>query len=117
MSVRTSTTFWIQLLGIIFGLAMLYFTFLKLKRREINNLERWLWSVGWLMLILLAVTPHLLDPVIGYLNFYRALDFFVVLGFFVLLGLGFYNYSTTKKMEKKLETFVRKKAIEKAEEK
>lgn len=115
--ISLSTTFWIQFLGIIFGLAMLYFTFLKFKRKEINNFERWIWSVGWAMLILLAITPHLLDPVIGYLNFYRALDFFVVLGFFVLLGVGFYNYSSTKKLEKKLEKFVRKKAIEDAEKK
>lgn len=109
-----STTFWIQLLGIIFGLFMLYFTFLKFKRKEINSLERWLWSLGWLMLIILAVTPYILDPIIGTLKFYRRLDFFVVLGFFILLGLGFYNYSTTKKMEKKLETFVRKEAINEA---
>lgn len=110
-----STTFWIQFLGIIFGLAMLYLTFLKFKRKEINNFERWLWSAGWLILMVLAFWPYLLDPFIGYLRFYRRLDFFVVFGFFVLLGLGFYNYSTAKKMERKLETFVRKQALEEAE--
>jgi len=69
-----------------------------------------------MMLILIAIVPHTLDPIIGSLKFYRRLDFFVVFGFFTLLGLGFYNYSTLKKMEKKLETFVRKQATNQAEE-
>jgi len=107
-----STTFWIQFLGIIFGLAMLYFTFLKYKRKEINNWEHKMWSAGWLILIMMAMFPYIFDSFIGYLNFYRRLDFFVVLGFFVLLGIGFYNYATVKKMEKKLENTIRKKALE-----
>ena len=41
--------------------------------------------------------------------------FFVVLGFFVLLGLAFYNYSLVRKMEKKIEAFVRQQAITDAE--
>ena len=107
-----STTFWIQFLGIIFGLTMLYFTFVKFKRRELNSLELGLWLSGWVLLILIAIFPGLLDPIIGSLHFYRRLDFFVVLGFFVLLGMGFYNYSAVKKMEKKLEMFVRKEALD-----
>src|SRR3989338_11451005 len=102
-----STTFWIQLLGIIFGVAMLYFTFVKYKRRELGSMELWMWSGGWILLILVAIAPYKLDPIIAPLNFYRRLDFFVVIGFFILLGLGFYNYSAVKKMEKKLEQYVR----------
>ncbi len=110
-----STTLWIQLIGVIFGAAMLYFTFVKYKRQELSSLELGLWFGLWLMLILVAIIPNLLDPIIAPLHFYRRLDFFVVLGFFVLLGLGFYNYSTVKKMEKKLETYVRKQALDNAE--
>ena len=40
------------------------------------------------------------------------MDFFVVLGFFVLLTLAFYNYSALRKVERKLEIFVRKEAID-----
>ncbi len=108
---RLNTTFWIQLLGIIFGLAMLYFTFVRYKRKELRQLE-WLgWSMGWIALVIVAVTPPLLDPIIAPLRFYRRLDFFVVFGFFILLGLGFYNYSVLKNLERKLETFVRSQAI------
>jgi hypothetical protein len=106
-----STTFWIQFIGIIFGLAMLYFTFVKFKRKELSRPELIIWSAGWVALAVVAIIPYSLDPIIAPLNFYRRLDFFVVIGFFVLLGLSFYNYGTTKKMEKKLETFVRQEAL------
>lgn len=107
-----STTFWIQFLGVIFGLGMMYFTFVKYKRKEISKMEFGVWLIGWIILVLIALVPYALDAVIAPLNFYRRLDFFVVLGFFVLLGLGFFNYSTVKKMEKKLEVFVRREALQ-----
>lgn len=106
-----STTFWIQLVGIIFGAAMLYFTFVKFKRKELNDLEFVTWFIGWIILIIVAIVPSILDAIIAPLNFYRRLDFFVVIGFFVLLGLGFYNYSVVKKMEIKLVQLVRQEAI------
>lgn len=106
-----STTFWIQFLGIIFGAAMIYFTFVKYKRKELNNGEYLTWTFGWLLLIGVAIVPSTIDFIIEPLRFYRRLDFFVVLGFFVLLGLGFYNYGILKKLERKLEIFVRREAI------
>lgn len=111
-----STTIWIQILGIIFGMTMLYFTFVKRKRQELSIEEMWLWFSGWGILILLALWPSILDPIIGPLNFHRRLDFFVVVGFFVLLGLVFYNYSVVKKMERKLEVYVRQEALKTAQE-
>ncbi len=109
-----STTFWIQFLGIVFGLAMLYFTYVKFRRRELNQFELTVWSTGWILLVIVAIVPFALDMFIHHLNFYRRLDFFVVIGFFVLLGLGFFNYSTVKKMERKVEQFVRQQALQEA---
>lgn len=112
-----STTFWIQFLGVLFGLVMLYFTFVKYKRREINGGELVVWFTGWILLIVVALVPFVLDPIIAPLHFYRRLDFFVVLGFFLLLGLAFFNYSALKTMEKKLELFVRQEALSNREQK
>ena len=106
-----STTFWIQLLGVIFGLAMGYFTFVKYKRKELAMQEFWMWCVVWVVLVAVALVPSILDPIIAPLNFYRRLDFFVVLGFFVLLGMAFYNYTLTKRLHAKLERFVRDDAV------
>ena len=108
-----STTFWIQFLGIIFGTGMMYFTFVKYKRKELNRTELFIWFTGWIALITIAFIPYVFDTIIAPLHFYRRLDFFVVLGFFVLLGLGFFNYSSVKKMERKLEIFVRREALQK----
>lgn len=112
--VSLNTTFWIQFLGVIFGVAMMYFTFVKYKRKELNSWELLVWFTGWVLLIIIALVPFALDPIIHPLNFYRRLDFFVVVGFFVLLGLGFFNYSLVKKMEKKVEKFVREEALQNA---
>ncbi len=112
-----STTFWIQLLGVGFGVAMLYFTFVKYKRKEISQFELSGWLTAWVLLIAVAIIPSVLDPIIEPLNFYRRLDFFVVVGFFVLLGLGFYNYSLVRNLERKVEIFVRKDAIKTHQEK
>ena len=112
-----STTFWIQFLGIIFGLAMMYFTFVKFKRKEISSSETFIWFIGWIILILIAIIPSILDFIIAPLNFYRRLDFFVVFGFFVLLAMGFYNYSYVKRIEKKLEKYVQQEALNYQKEK
>ena len=111
-----STTFWIQFLGVVFGLGMMYFTFVKFKRHELSKWELVAWFSGWALLIIIGLAPFVLDPLIHPLNFYRRLDFFVVVGFFVLLGLSFFNYSTVKKMEKKVERFVRQEALREAEQ-
>lgn len=111
-----STTFWIQFLGILFGLGMMYFTFIRYKRKELTSGEALLWWSGWVVLILIALLPNALDVVIAPLHFYRRLDFFVVIGFFTLLGVGFFNYSSMKKLEKKLETYVRSEALQEAEQ-
>lgn len=106
-----STTFWIQFVGVIFGVAMMYFSFVKYKRKELSKVELMAWFTGWILLVLLAIFPFILDPIIAPLHFYRRLDFFVVLGFFVLLAMGFYNYSIVKKVERKMELFVRNEAL------
>ncbi len=93
---------------------MMYFTFVKYKRKELSKTEFAVWFFGWILLAMVAIKPSSLDFISGNLKFYRRLDFFVVLGFFVLLGLGFFNYSTVKKLEKKLEVYVRKEALEEA---
>jgi len=106
-----TTTFWIQFIGVLFGIVMMYFTFVKFKRKELTPITTIIWFVIWVGLLAVAIIPGILDPIIAPLNFYRRLDFFVVFGFFVLLGLGFYNYGMVRKMERKLEQFVRDDAL------
>ncbi|MCK4589184.1 MAG: DUF2304 domain-containing protein [Nanoarchaeota archaeon] len=108
-----STTFWIQFLGTLFGIAMLYFTFIKFKRKELSKIEAIGWFLGWVIFIIIAIVPFMLDPIVDTLRFYRRLDFFVVVGFFVLLGLGFYTYNLARNNQRKFEKIVRRLAIKK----
>lgn len=108
-----STTFWIQLLGSLFGVSMIYLTFLKLKKKELVRSEALMWIIGWIIFIIIAIIPTILDPIVESLNFYRRMDFFVVIGFFLLLGISFYNYSVVKRTQKKVENLIRKMAMEK----
>ncbi len=106
-----TTTFWIQFLGVIFGVAMLYFSFVKYKKKELRSGEFSLLALVWTLMIIIAIVPYALDFVIAPLNFYRRLDFFVVVGFFVLLGFSFYNFTALRKVQNKMEKIVRKRAI------
>ena len=107
-----STTFWIQFLGVAFGLSMTYFTYVRFRRKELSKQDVVLWLGCWILLIAVAIKPNILDFLIAPINFYRRLDFFVVFGFFILLLLAFFNYSTVKKLEKKLENYVRQEALQ-----
>ena len=108
-----STTFWIQFLGTLFGISMLYVTFIKFKRQELSKFEAIGWFLGWIAFIAIAIVPFMLDPIVSSLKFYRRLDFFVVVGFFALLGLGFYTYNIARNNQRKFEKIVRRMAIKK----
>jgi len=107
----------IQILGIIFGLFMIYYCYLKLKRKEFNNIEFGFWLFSWAVLIFLVLFPHSMDFLVkGVLNMSRTLDFFIIIGFMFLIGLTFYTYSIVKKLNKKIETIVRETAFKKNED-
>lgn len=107
----------IQIVGIFFGIFMLYLSFLSFKRREFNNGEYLFWIASWVVLIFLTLFPKSLDFLVKkVLSMNRPLDFFIVLGFLFLIFLTFFNYTLIKKNQERIERVVRRLAIEKAEE-
>ncbi len=104
----------VQIVGILFGLFMAYYTFLNYKRKEIKVNEFVVWMLGWLSFIVLTMFPNSLDFAAKTLNISRTLDFLTILGFLVLLLLTYHNYFVTKKNQKKIEAVVRKIAIDRA---
>lgn len=108
----------IQIVGILFGLLMLYMTFLYQKRKQLSSKEALFWSVLWIFFMIIALFPSSLDFLVkGVLNMNRPLDFLIILGFMFLIGVTFYNYSAVKKNERRTEEIVRKIAMKKAGEK
>ena len=101
----------IQIAGFLFGLFLMYYSFLKYKRKEFSVKEFSFWFILWFMFIIVAVFPSVLDPVSKKLNFARTFDLLVITGFLFLLLAIFYTYSLAKKNQKQLENIVRELAV------
>ena len=101
----------IQILGVLFGFFMMYYTFLQYKRKEFTIKEYSFWFVFWGAFVVITLFPQVLDPVLSALNIARAMDFFIIAGFLFLIFVTFYTYTLIRKNQKKLEEVVRNIAI------
>jgi len=104
----------IQLLGLIFGLFMLYITFLHFKRNEFTMNEAGFWSILWIAFLIVTLIPQILNPIMETLSIARTMDLFIILGFMFLITANFYTYGIVRKTQKKMENLVREIAIKKA---
>src|SRR3989338_6128386 len=103
----------VQIIGILFGFFMMYYTFLHYKRKEFTMREYGFWLVLWAIFIIVTLFPGILDPLLKSLSIARALDFFIIIGFLFLIGMIFYTYTNVRANQKKLEEVVRKIALKK----
>ena len=101
----------IQIAGLLFGLFMMYYSFLSYKRKEFTTKEFGFWILLWVVFIVITLFPFVLDPVVKTLGFFRALDLLIISGFLFLILAIFYNYTITRKNQKQLETIVREIAM------
>jgi len=105
----------IQVLGLLFGLLMLYITFLNYKRKEFTIKEYLFWVIAWIIFMFVASVPSALDfLVMDLLNLSRTMDFFIIVGFMFLIAAVFYTYTIVRRMQQKVEKMVREMAIERA---
>ena len=101
----------IQILGILFGFFMMYYTFLQYKRREFTIKEYSFWFAFCAVFVVITLFPQLLDPLLSTLNISRTLDFFIIAGFLFMIFVLFYTYTIVRKNQKKLEEVVRSIAM------
>ncbi len=104
----------VQIIGMLFGAFMAYYSFLHFKRKEFSTGILVFWLLVWLGVVVVSIVPKALDPIATTLNFVRVMDLLTVVGFMFLVGVVFYNFSITKKTEKKVEELVRHLAMKKA---
>lgn len=103
----------IQIAAFLFGVFMMYYSFLRLKRREFTKKEFSFWIVIWVFFIVLTLVPGIIEPITKKAGFIRLLDVYIIAGVMFLIGIAFYNYTLTKKNQKQIENIVRKIAFEK----
>ncbi len=101
----------IQIAGFLFGLFMVYYSFINYKRREFTVKEFSFWLFLWVLFIIVALFPSILDPIVKFGGFFRALDVLIVSGFLFLIAAIFYTYTIMRKNQNKLEIVVREIAM------
>ena len=101
----------IQIAGFLFGLFMIYYSFLSYKKKEFTAKEFSFWLFVWAFFIVITIFPYVLDPLVKSLNFARTFDLLVISGFIFLIALIFYMYTITRKNQKQVEAIVRAMAM------
>ncbi len=107
----------VQILGILFGIFMLYMTYVNYKKNTYTKRSFILWSTIWIAIILIVTIPEIIYGIMNLLSFQRTADFFTSIGILFLTTITFYSYSTVKRNQQKVDKLVRAYAIEKAKEK
>jgi hypothetical protein len=82
----------IQVLSIMFAVFMMYLIFVHYKRRNINQKEYLLWNGAWIVFIVFALLPHVLNPLLTKLSVVRALDLLMIVAFMILTYIMFVDH-------------------------
>jgi hypothetical protein len=106
--------FGVQIIGLLFGLVMIYLTFLYYKRANYDKRGLIFWFLVWLGFIFLAMFPTTVYGIMGILKIERTADFFYIAGFLLFSVVLFHIYNVTKKNQKQLEMLVRRIAYKEA---
>lgn len=101
----------IQLIAILFAFMMIYFALLNYRRGEIDRIEFLSWTIIWSLTIFIVIFPALLRDLAQHFFITRLFDLIIVGGFILVISMVSKAYLKTRKMEKKLEELVRKKAL------
>ncbi|MDP3888615.1 MAG: DUF2304 domain-containing protein [bacterium] len=107
----------VQILALLFAVFMVYVAFLHWKRKDINSLEVIFWSLLWLVFIVVTLFPKILQSATQLLFIARVMDLVMLTAFMILAFLGFQNHVANRKMEKRIEEFIRKEALGQLEKK
>lgn len=105
----------IQIFGMLFGLFMIYLTFLHAKRKEYTAKEYLVWMVVWILFILVSLFPNILDIFVIQFKFSRTLDLLIIGGFLFLIAVTFRTYNIVRRNQNQTEEIVRRIALEKKE--
>ncbi len=101
----------LQLIAIIFSFSMIYLALLNFRRGEIDRAEFVSWTIIWTLTVLVVIFPGVLRTFAQRFFITRLFDMLVVGGFILVIFMVARTYVKSRKMEKKLEEYVRKEAL------
>ncbi len=100
-----------QILSVLFGLLMMFVVSIHRKKSHLSMVEVSFWFSVWFVFIFIALFPQTLLGITQLLNFARVFDLLTVIAFMVLSIMVIFSYLRQKELAQKLETFVRKDAL------
>lgn len=106
----------IQIGAILFALWMFYFTYLHYRRREFSIYEFTFWLILWIGLVVVVLFPQSVDFLLRAFSINRTFDFVIVVGIVVLYGITFRNYVLLRRLDRRLEQYARRDALEEMDE-
>ncbi len=106
----------VQIIGILFGLAMIYVTLLYYRKNDYTFSDFIIWLIIWISFILVMIFPQGLYGIMGQLKIKKTVDFLVMCGFLFFSVVIFYLYALVRRNQRKIEQLVRKQAFDKARE-
>lgn len=107
----------LQIIAIIFAFLMIYLAVLHRRRGELDRTEILSWVTIWAVTIFIVIFPEILRTFAKTFFITRLFDLMVVGGFVLVIAMVTRTYVSTKRMEKKLENYVRREALKNVKKK
>src|SRR3989304_8889742 len=104
----------LQIISLIFGLYMLYWSFLSYKKRLFYINELMFWTSVWTLFVTVALLPETVKFILQTFQISRTMDLLMILAFMVLWFVSFRNYTANQQLKKKLYDLIREEAKKKA---
>jgi len=101
----------IQLVGIIFGVAMIYLAFLYYKKRDFTINDFTIWLIVWILFIIAVIFPQGLNYFLEELGVISAMQLFTIMGFIFIFATVFYLFVLERRSQRKLARIVKAIAI------
>jgi hypothetical protein len=101
----------LQVLSVLFALAMVYWTWSSYRRRTIRLGELALWLGVWSAFVLAVLLPQSVSVFVQRLRVNRVMDLFMILGFMLVWVVLFLNHLELRRVQRRLQDLVRELAL------
>ncbi len=105
----------IQLLGVVFAIAMIYLTYVYYKKKIFIYYDALIWIYVWVALLFAVLFPYRLDVIIQPLKIIRVMDLFTIGAVFLLFAIVFVVFAKSRYSERMIEAIVKELALAKRE--
>jgi len=96
----------LQIVGLIFGLSMLYLTFVYHKKDSYGEQDFRLWTIIWLCYLFAVTFPEKLLVIKNPLEIVSYMDLFTIVGFMLFSFLIFNSHRITRENQRKIDKLI-----------